>query len=135
MNAPAQRGQASVELVAVLPLLAVVVAAVVSVLGAGSAREAAASAAQAGAMAMLQDADPRAAAEQALGPAAKRAHVGIEGRHVSVTVRPRALTPVVGRLLAATSSADAGPGAAAVAAGPPVRGGDGDGSRSPGARR
>lgn len=130
-----ERGQASVELVAVLPLLALVVAAAVSVLGAGAAREAAASAAQAGAMAMLQDADPRAAAERALGTAAKRGHVDIAGRHVVVTVRPRALAPVVGRLLAATSSADAGPGAAAAPAGPPARGGDGDGSRLPGGRR
>lgn len=125
-----QRGQAAVEIVAALPLLALVVAAAVSVLGAGAAREAAASAAQAGAMALLQDGDPRAAARRALRGAEGRSRVVVHGRRVRVTVRPRALAPALGRWLAATSAADAGPGAPAAPAAPSGRrGGDGDGSR------
>lgn len=120
-------GQATVELVALIPVIVVAVAAVVQVLAAGSARERAGAAAEAGAVAMLQDADPKAAIETALGRALGRSEFVIDGRRVRVTVRPRAFAPPLSELLAATSVADAG-GQAEPLARTVVRGGDGQGS-------
>lgn len=130
---PCERGQASIELVALIPVIVIAVAAVVQVLAAGTARERASAAAEAGAVAMLQDADPRAAVEAALGGSLDRADFEIEGRHVRVTVRPRAFAKPLGELLAATSRADAGPQPDPVAR-TVVRGGDGDSARPEGAR-
>ena len=122
------RGQAAVEAVLLIPLVVVVVAAVAQVLAAGTAHERAAAAAEAGAVALLQDADPKDAVERALGAAAGRTTFVIDGHHVRVTVRPRAFAPALGDLLAATAEADAGEQADA-AARTVVRGGDGEGSR------
>ncbi len=122
------RGQASIETVALVPVVVTAVAAVVQVLAAGSARERAAAAAEAGAVAMLQSADPQEAVERALGDAADRAEFTIEGHRVRVTVRPRAFAPPLADLLAATSEADAGEEADA-ARRTVVRGGDGDSAR------
>lgn len=123
-----QRGQASVELVFLIPAIAIAVAAVAQVLAAGVARERAAAAAQAGAVAMLQDADVVAAVEDALGGSLERSEVAITARRVRVKVRPRAFTPALGELLAATAHADAGREADPVE---PVviRGGDGESAR------
>ncbi len=123
-----QRGQASVELVALLPVLVVVVAAVVQVLAAGTARERASAAAEAGAVALLQDTDPQAAIEAALGGSVERSSFTIDRRKVRVTVRPRAFAPGLGAMLAATSTADAGAQAEPVAL-TVVRGGDGESAR------
>jgi hypothetical protein len=103
-------GQATVELVALLPVLLAVAATVFCVLAAGRAREVAASAAQAGAMALIRDADPRAAARDVI-PAAdrRRARIDVRGRRVTVRVVPRVPVRDLARRLAATSSADAGP--------------------------
>lgn len=123
-----QRGQASLEVVLFIPLLVVVVAAIVQVLAAGSARTDADAAAEAGAVALLQDADPRQAMERALGDAAGRADLVIDDHRVRVTVRPRAFAPLLADLLAATAQADAGeegsPARRIV-----VRGGDGESAR------
>ena len=121
-------GQAAVELVALIPVLVVVVAAVVQVLAAGRAHERAEAAAEAGAVALLQESDPKDAIERALGPAEERATYVIEGRRVRVTVRPRAFAPGLADALAATARADAGDEADPVAR-TVVRGGDGEGSR------
>ncbi len=119
------KGQASVEFVALIAVVAVVVAAVVQFLAAGTAQERASAAAEAGAVALLQDADARAAVEAALGGSIERSDFEIEGRHVRVTVRPRSLAPWFGDLLAATARADAGSEAEPVAR-TVVRGGDGE---------
>ena len=116
------------ELVALLPLLAFVVAAVVQVLAAGTAHERAASAAEAGAVAMLQDGDPKSAIEDALGPALERATYVIDGRRVRVKVEPRAVAAPLAAALAATEEADAGEEADAMQR-TVVRGGDGEDSR------
>ncbi|MEA2125075.1 MAG: hypothetical protein QOI80_1857 [Solirubrobacteraceae bacterium] len=121
-------------MVAFLPVVAIAVAAVVQVLAAGSAHERASAAAEAGAVALLQDADPQAAVERALGPATRRATFVIDGHHVRVTVRPRALAPPLGELLASTAQADAGEEGDA-ARRTVVRGGDGEGSRPHGDQR
>jgi hypothetical protein len=103
-------GQATVELVALLPLAALIALAIGQLLAAGSARELAGNAAEAGAAAILQGADPTAAARDALpGWSRDRATVRVEGRRVEVRVRPRVVAPGLGHRLEATAAADAGP--------------------------
>jgi hypothetical protein len=106
----AAAGQATVELIAFLPLLLAAGLAAAVLLAGQSAGEQAGQGAQAGAMALIQGGDPRAAARAAL-PAAvrRRATVGIEGRRVTVRVRPRAPLPSLASLVTATATADAGP--------------------------
>jgi hypothetical protein len=105
-----ERGQAAVEVVAMLPLLFLIALVACQVLVAGLAREAAHHAAQAGAMALLQGGD---AADQARAAAPdwsrRRLSVIVSGRTVRVRVVPPAVVPGAGRLLTATSSASAGP--------------------------
>ncbi|MEP6954849.1 MAG: hypothetical protein ABI950_12390 [Solirubrobacteraceae bacterium] len=104
-----ERGQASVELVAVLPLVVGVGLAAGQLLAAGAAREAAAGAAEAGAVALLQGRDARSAAGDALpGWARNRSAVDVAGRRVRVRVRPRAVLPGLAGLTGADESADAG---------------------------
>jgi hypothetical protein len=113
MNAPGDdRGQATIELVAVMPLCVGVLLAVAQLLAAGAAREAAGAAAQAGAMARRQGGDPAAAARAAApGWAKDRVHVRVEGRRVVVRVVPRVLLPGAAGLLEGHGRADAGPAA------------------------
>jgi hypothetical protein len=73
-----------------------------------AAGEQAGVAAEAGAIALLQDRDATTAARDALPAGARRtATVRIEGRRVTVAVRPR--VPLVARLLRTRVSAHAGP--------------------------
>ena len=107
---PGDRGQASVELVALLPLTLIVGIAIMAVLAARAAAGDAAAAAQAGAMALIQDGNPREAARDALsGDARRRARIELRGRSVIVTVRPPSALPFLGDAFAATASAHAGP--------------------------
>lgn len=103
-------GQASVELVGMLPLLVGLSFGIFQLLAAGAAHEVADGAAEAGAVALLQDRDARAAARRAL-PGWSRAHARIElhGRRVQVRVRPRGPVPALSRRLGVTASAHAGP--------------------------
>ena len=100
-----QRGQASVELTALLPLLALVALAAYTVLAARTAHEQAGAAAEAGAIALLQDRNPRTAARAALPPGG-RAAIALHGSRVQVTVRPR--VPLLAARLEARPTADAG---------------------------
>lgn len=103
-------GQATVELVGILPLALLVALAIGQLLAAGAARELAGNAAEAGAVAILQGGDPKAAALDALpGWSDDRAEVRVAGRVVRVRLRPVAVVPGVGDRLAATVVADAGP--------------------------
>jgi hypothetical protein len=106
----AQRGQASVELVALAPLLVVVVLAAAQLLAAGAARVLADHAAEAAGIALLQGGDPVAAARSAV-PGWSRARLAVEvrGRHVRVRLRPPAPVAALGGLLEARRDADAGP--------------------------
>jgi hypothetical protein len=105
-----QGGQASVELVALLPLVLVIGIAIMSLLAARSAAGQAAAAAHAGAMALIQDEDAQAAALAALpSPVRGRAEIAVRGRRVEVTIRPPASLPFADRALAATAAANAGP--------------------------
>src|SRR5215207_7000394 len=74
------RGQSTVEVVGLLPLLLAVGLAVFSLLHAGRAEEAAGNAAEAGAVALLQGREPRAAARAALaGWPERRARIEVGG--------------------------------------------------------
>jgi hypothetical protein len=112
MTSTGERGQASIELVGMVPLCVVVLLALAQLLAAGAAREAAGAAAQAGAMAMRQGGGPADAARAAVpGWTRERLRVRVDGRRVTVRIVPPALLPVVARSLAAAVTADAGPAA------------------------
>jgi hypothetical protein len=102
-------GQGSVEVVAMLPLVALVAAAILQLLAAGLASELADHAAEAGAVAILQEREPREAVRDALpGWSRERVDVAIRGRKVEVRLRPLALTASLADLLSAEAAADAG---------------------------
>jgi Flp pilus assembly protein TadG len=104
-----QRGQAAIELVALLPLLMAAGLLVMQLLIAGATAEYAGQAAEAGAVAILQDHDPSTAARSAIPTWTGRdVHVRVHGRRVTVRLRPRSLLPEVGDLLATTTEANAG---------------------------
>ena len=99
-------GQSTVEVVALLPLLLAVGVAVASFLSAGRAEEVAGNAAEAGAVALLQGREPRAAVRAALaGWPSKRAQVRVEGLRVTVRVTPAG---PFGARLRASATANAG---------------------------
>jgi hypothetical protein len=104
------RGQASVELIALLPVVFLIGLAIMALLAARSAAGEAGAAAQAGAMALIQDSDAAAAARAALPPSTReRATIRVHGRRVTVTVRPKATPAFMAGTLASTAAADAGP--------------------------
>jgi hypothetical protein len=108
----AASGQASVELVALLPLVAVIACVVFSVIAAHVAGEQAGEAAEAGALALLQGGDPREAAEHALPQAARaRSTIAVDGSRVHVHVRPKLPLPIpsLADYLAGDAHTDAGP--------------------------
>ena len=105
-----EAGQASIELVALLPLTLIVGLAILTLLAARAASGQAAAAAQAGAMALIQDTDARHAAREALPAAARgRATIRLEDREITVTVRPGTELGFLAEALSATASANAGP--------------------------
>lgn len=106
----ASAGQATVELVALLPILVGVTLAAAQLLAAGAARELAGHAAQAGAVALLQGGDPEQAARDALpGWSRTGLDVRVRDREVRVRLRPPSPLHDLGELLAVTRRADAGP--------------------------
>ena len=124
-------GQSTVEVIGLLPLLLAVGLGVLSLLSAGAAEQAAGGAAEAGAVALLQGRDARAAARAALDDWPKhRTRVVVRGRRVTVRVTPRG---PLGRRLTAEVSADAGHVSSA-ANGPRAAGGRPDARSSAGGR-
>ena len=105
-----ERGQASIEVVALAPLAVLLALVAAQVLAAGLCRSLAADAARAGAVALLEDEDPRAAAREAL-PAWARGRLELRrsGRRIRGRLRPPGLLPGLPRLLGVQRSADAGP--------------------------
>jgi len=102
-------GQASVEIVALAPLIVALALAAAQLLAAGAARELADHAAEAGAIALLQGTDPRSAARDAApGWSRERLHVRVDGRRVRVRLHPRTFLPGLAGLLEATGEAHAG---------------------------
>jgi pilus assembly protein CpaE len=84
-----ERGQATVETVALIPAMLVVGLAVLQLLAIGYASVLAGSAAEAGALALAARADARAGAKAALpGWSKARARVRVRGGEVEVRLRP-----------------------------------------------
>lgn len=103
-------GQASVELVALVPLVVAVALGILQALAAGRAAELAGHAAQSAAVAIAQGRDGDAGARGALpGWAKRRVRVEVRGTRVRVRVEPPSLIPGLGERLTATATADAGP--------------------------
>ena len=106
----AERGQASVELVAVVPLLLVAMLAIAQLVVAGYALWSAGVAARAGARAAHVGGDPRAAARSALPePLRSTARIDAEGP-LDVRVRAPALLPGL-PVVSVRAGADLDPGA------------------------
>jgi hypothetical protein len=88
----AERGQASVELLALVPLLVALALAAAQLLAVGYSSVLAGNAAEAGALALAGGGDPRASAREALpGLSRARARVWVSGGEVRVRLRPPAL--------------------------------------------
>lgn len=105
-----ESGQASIELVAVLPLAAAVALAAAQVLAAGAASSFAGHAAEAGAVAMLEGGAAVDAARAAVpGWSRDRMAVSVDGSVVRVALRPPTLFPALSDLLTAHATAVAGP--------------------------
>jgi hypothetical protein len=105
-----ESGQASVELAVLAPLIVAIVLAAAQLLAAGAAGELADHAAEAGAVALLQGADPTAAARDAVpGWSRERMTVRVEGRRVHVRLRPPSPLPALAGMLESNRQADAGP--------------------------
>lgn len=114
-----ESGQATVELVALLPLIATFGLAVGHVLAAEASRELAGHAAEAAAIAIGRGSDAEDAARAALPEwSRERVDVRVAGRRVRVRLEPPAVVPALADALATTAAADAGP--AAPAAAPPA---------------
>ena len=97
---PGERGQAAVELLAVLPAVLLVALAVTQVMAVGYASVLAANAAEAGALALAGGGDARAAARAALpGWSRARGQVAVKSGEVTVQLRPPSLVPALGRRL------------------------------------
>jgi len=106
----AERGQATVELVAALPALLLAAAVALQLLVAGYAMTLADGAAEAGALALASGGSAAKAARGALpGWAEDDVSVAVEGGTVSVRLRPPSPIAAVADRLAISSSANARP--------------------------
>jgi hypothetical protein len=106
----AERGQATVELVAALPALLLAALVALQLLAAGYAMTLADGAAEAGALALASDGSAADAARAALpGWAEDDVSVAVEGGTVSVRLRPPSPFAAVAERLTVSSSAAARP--------------------------
>lgn len=104
----AERGQATVELVAALPALLLAALVALQLLAAGYAMTLADGAAEAGALALASGGSAAEAAREALpGWAKDDVSVAVEGETVSVQLRPPSPIPALARRLTISSSAAA----------------------------
>jgi hypothetical protein len=103
-------GQASLELIAGIPVLVLAAMVALQLLAAGYTATLVDGAAEAGALAVASGGEPEAAVEDALpGWAASRVESEVDRGNVRVTVQPPAIVPGLGRHFAVTSSAWANP--------------------------
>ena len=103
-----ERGQASVELVALLPLAALVALAIGQLLAAGSARELAATPPRPGRRPAAGHRPDRGRSRCAPGWSRERTTVRVAGGGRG-HVRPRTVVPLLAERLEASTTADAGP--------------------------
>ncbi len=105
-----EAGQAQLEVVAAIPVVAAVAAVILQLLAVGYTQSLADGAAEAGAIAIASDRSAEIAALAAVpGWATDRTEVRQRGGRVAVEVRPPALIPLLGRHLGVSSSAWARP--------------------------
>lgn len=105
-----ERGQASIELVAGIPVLLMAGGIALQLLLAGYSLSLADGASEAGAAAAATGSDPRSASREALPAWARgRSRVRVEGGRVVVEIATPAAVPAVSRLLKVESSAWAKP--------------------------
>ena len=101
-----ERGQATLELLGVLPILVALGFGMAQLLAVGYAAVLAGNAAEAGALALAARADAAASVRQALpGWSRAGASVRVRGGRVTVRVRPPSLLAAVARRLEVSSSA------------------------------
>jgi hypothetical protein len=101
-----ERGQASVELLAVLPLVLAVALAAAQLLAVGYSSVLAGNAAEAGALALAGGGDARAAARAALpGWSRAKAEMSVSGGRVRVALRPPTLLAALARELEVSATA------------------------------
>ena len=101
-----ERGQASVEILGLLPVIVAVGFAVLQLLAVGYAGVLAASAAEAGALALAAGADARAGAKEALpGWSQARARIAVRGGEVEVRLRPPSALDALADRLEVTAEA------------------------------
>jgi Flp pilus assembly protein TadG len=101
-----RRGQASVELLGVLPLLVVLGLAAVQLMAVGYASILAGNAAEAGALALAGGADARSGVRDALpGWSRARARVTVDNGRVTVRLRPPSLLAALEERLEVTADA------------------------------
>lgn len=105
------RGQATIELLGLLPLVVLIGLVGFSFVASSTAHEQAGEAAEAGALALLQGGpDARTAARDALPEHLRsRSTITVTGRRVHVRVRPRMPIPALSNRLAGEAHAEAGP--------------------------
>ncbi len=102
----AERGQATLELLGLLPVLLAVALAGAQLLAVGYSSVLAGQAAEAGALALAGGGDPRAGAREALpGWSRARARVSVSGGEVRVLLRPPTLLGPLARRLGVSASA------------------------------
>jgi hypothetical protein len=104
------RGQASIELLGLLPLVTLVALVAMTIVASHTAGEQAGEAAEAGALVLLQGGadDPREAARDALDESTRRrATITVTGHTVRVRVKPRLALPIPGLADRLTAHADA----------------------------
>ena len=106
-RAAGERGQAAVELLAILPLVLVVALAVAQLFAVGYASVLAGNAAEAGALALAGGGDARAAARAALpGWSRARGQVAVRGGAVTVRLRPPTLIRALSGRLEVSADAE-----------------------------
>lgn len=102
----ADRGQATIEVLALVPVLVAVGLGLLQLLAVGYASVLAGSAAEAGALALAAEADPRAGVREALpGWSRERALISVDGGRVTVRLRPPSPLKALGERLEVTARA------------------------------
>ena len=107
MRMSSARGQATVETIALVPLLLIVGVGLMQLLAVGYASVLAGGAAEAGALALARGTDPRAAALRALpGWSEANARIAVEGGRVQVRLRPPSVLRALGERVEVKADAE-----------------------------
>ena len=107
MSRASARGQATIETIALVPVLLAVGLGLMQLLAVGYASVLAGGAAEAGALALADGRDPRTAAREALpGWSEARAKVGVEGGRVEIGLRPPSPLHALAERLEVTAAAE-----------------------------